>query len=83
MTRARRGRFMSGGFAGNEPVGDGSAPHRAKIAEDDRKKIAHDIGWQTLELAKRARAADLPLLGYLLETAAFEAAAGPWPGDEN
>lgn len=83
MSRARRSRSMSGGFPGNEPIDDGCAPDRAKIAEDDRAKIARDIGGQALELAKRARAADLPALGYLLETAAFEAAAGPWSGDEN
>lgn len=41
----------------------------------DSAKIAEDIGVAALDLAKRARNAGLPTIGYLLESAALEAGA--------
>ncbi len=43
--------------------------------------VAQEIARQTLTLAKQARAAGLPTLGYLLETVALEASAGIWAGN--
>jgi hypothetical protein len=52
---------------------------------DGRGAVAEDIGIAALELAKRAQAAGLTALGYLLESvaleAAAEAAASNWPAD--
>jgi hypothetical protein len=47
----------------------------AGSAGSDSAKIAEDIGVAALELAKRARDAGLPTIGYLLESAALEAGA--------
>ncbi len=47
--------------------------------------VAENIGVAALELAKRAQAAGLTTLGYLLESVALEAgaaaAASSWPAD--
>jgi hypothetical protein len=47
----------------------------SESAGSDSAKIAEDIGIAALELAKRARDAGLPTIGYLLESAALEAGA--------
>ena len=66
------------------------ADARQRRAEDepapiDTARIAEDIGMAALELAKRARAAGLTTIGYLLESVALEAgteaAARQWPTD--
>ena len=59
---------------------------RAEQAVPGGKAItAEEIAVASLELAKRARAAGLTGISYLLETAALqagaEAAAGRWPAD--
>jgi hypothetical protein len=56
------------------------AMHKNKAA--DRAKLAHDIAMQALTLAEQARTLDLPILSYLLETAALEASAGPGFADD-
>jgi len=57
----------------------------AEPAPSDIPKIAEDIGIAVLGLAKRAHAAGLTTIGYLLETVAIEAgaeaAARQWPAD--
>jgi hypothetical protein len=54
-------------------------------APSDSAKVAEDIGIVVLGLAKRAHAASLTSIGYLLETVAIEAgaeaAARQWPAD--
>lgn len=51
----------------------------------DPAKIAEEIGLAALELAKRARAAGLTSVGFLLESVALEAGAEAakreWPAD--
>lgn len=48
-------------------------------------QIAEEIGMEALDMAKRAQAAGLPTLGFLLESVALEAAAqadaATWPRD--
>jgi len=57
----------------------------AERAASDSATIAEDIGIAALGLAKRAHAAGLTSIGYLLETVAIEAgaeaAARQWPAD--
>lgn len=62
--------------AGTEP----DAKSRAEPADDDptsfdTARIAQEIGMEALGMAKWARAAGLPTLGLLLESAALEAGA--------
>jgi hypothetical protein len=53
----------------------GAADDRGKPHADDSAEIAEEIGFAALELAKRANAAGLMTIGYLLESAALEAGA--------
>ena len=65
-----------------EGPADASARQPAPI---DSAKIAEDLGIAALELARRAHAAGLTTIGYLLETVALEAGAEAatrqWPAD--
>jgi hypothetical protein len=55
---------------------DGGADDGAGGSESyDSAKIAEEIGIAALKLAKRAQAAGLPTIGYLLESVALEAGA--------
>ena len=66
------------------PASAGSAAAEAP-ASFDTARIAEELGMEALGLAKRARAAGLTTLGFLLESAALEAgaqvAALQWPED--
>lgn len=56
-----------------------------KPASFNTVQIAEEIGMEALDMAKRAQAAGLPTLGFLLESVALEAAAqadaATWPRD--
>ena len=73
MSRTRPNHFPT-------PIGPADAP-----ASCDSSQIAEQLGMEALDMAKRARAAGLTTLGFLLESAALEAgtqaAALQWPED--
>jgi len=75
MSRANVSRFP----------GKGSAASAGKPVPVDSAKIAEDIGIAALKLAKRAHAAGLAAIAFLLETVALEAGAEAatrrWPAD--
>ena len=62
-----------------------AAPNAAMPASSESADVAEDIGTAALDLAKRARAAGLTAVGYLLECVALEAGteaiARRWPSD--
>jgi hypothetical protein len=64
-----------------------SAPDRSgsEPARNDGGQLAEDIGAAALELARRANAAGMTTLGFLLESVALEAGAEAvarrWPPD--
>jgi hypothetical protein len=69
------------------PSRSGAAPRDSVDSlHRERARLATNIGAQALELARYARAAGLPTVGYMLETAALEAASeaatSGWPSDE-
>lgn len=70
----------------SRPLAEGLADESVrKPPPDDSAKIAENIGVAALKPAKRARAAGLTSIGYLLETVALEAGAEAatrqWPAD--
>jgi hypothetical protein len=57
------------------PSASGADDSAGRAECDDTAKTAEEIGIAALKLAKRAQAAGLPMIGYLLESVALEAGA--------
>jgi hypothetical protein len=57
------------------PIDGGMDDSAGRPMPDDSAKIAEEIGFAALKLAKRAQAAGLLTIGYLLESVALEAGA--------
>lgn len=52
-----------------------------RLRPDERTALCRFVAAQSLDMSAQARAAGLVTLAYLLELAALEAAAAPWPGE--
>lgn len=80
LTRIGRLRASTARIANAGAGRNGGEPVRI-----DSGKLAEDIGTTALDLARRAKAAGMTTLGFLLESAALEAGAEAvarrWPSD--
>lgn len=84
-TKPRRKRYISRASASAPQSDQLAARSGTNRPANGSAAVAADIGIAALELAKRAQAAGLTTLGYLLESVALEAgaeaAASDWRDD--